>query len=295
MKKIFSLPIILGLTYACFLFFKMDNKPTYKSESALILPAKSLPITTSQEIRIEHQYSYLDTRILQHSRWSDFKNYTSQSEFLYKNPTEIVELIRNVIKEVSACLKKNLCGQKKSATSPYFDANHTEAHDLIERALSLLVEMKEEKLSEYQDITKEELLEVIRIDNEAIQGLGLELILTKSPSGIELNELVKRVEDFNSNVLGPAYGMLYSVMKESNTERQLLLASVEKSLKSSDSFRSIELAKNLKHLELNQNEFEEMLKSSCEKTRESHNQKALEFYIKDAAKNHHYQLTTKCS
>lgn len=230
---------------------------------------------------------FVSNSISDHELWPKLRNYAHSNEFIFLQPTESIDLIRKVISEVSKCLKTNLCKQKRLQNEKYFDKEHTPAHNLIERSLSLLINMKEEKVYEYSNITKEQLIGLLDIRNETIQGLALELILTKELSTSDENYLLKKLSTFHQDTAAAAYGMLFEKFKNNNDLKDQIFNNLKQDLKSTDQNRAIKVAKLIKEFGLNDKELTELMEINCENKNGKANKKAIEHYLKQSNNSLH--------
>lgn len=212
-------------------------------------------------------YSYLNQEILNNEHWSDFKNYrlsTSDILNLEKNELEnLASFSTKAAAQIGECLLANLCGIKPEPGEVYFDPKHTEAHDLLERSLSLFSAVDPERLQNLERPTKSELFKYMEIPNENIQNLAAELLVQEDLSASEFESLLSFGKSVSPEALERFYPSAQRESSQSVEKRKSFLSSVENVI-AQDSSKAVMVSKGLKHLSLEPEEFSLLAQSSCQ-------------------------------
>ncbi len=234
------------------------------------------------EVSRPRKYSYVGKDIKINKKWDDFRNYKLPTMELIetsKDLSNMARFSRHVANRITACLTKNLCEQIPDKDSPYFDYHHTEAHDLLERALSILVSMKESGHDEYKLITQRELLDILKVNNESVQSLAIELLTAKGISDDFFEMILGQINDLHPDAIGSAYAILQESSQLSNVMRDKYLLSLKKSFKLNDGLKVVNLARALKNIQLEKDDLLDIARASCTQKSIEQNYRVIKFYL----------------
>lgn len=227
---------------------------------------------------------------------TDVKNFSiTDEEILEKwqgKESYLAKALFAASKETTECLKKDLCGEKPSDDEPYFDANNTPAHQLLERELSLLIKMREQNLLESALIPTEQIEATLDVKNSAIQTMALELRLAAGIDDDSYQRLLDRTPSLLPQASATSLTLLAKESRLSQGRREELMKTANMLLRSDDQTRAVEMSKRVKYLDADKTELEQLAKSSCGLLPQ--NQKTVQYNLSIAAEGVGGNLDFKC-
>lgn len=253
-----------------------ENKPifdtAYKTEE--VTEAKVEPVISLDELK---NYSISDEEIL--AKWEG-------------KESELAKALFAASKETTDCLKKDLCGETPSEDGPYFDESNTPAHQLLERELSLLIQLREQNLLESAIIPTEQIEATLDIKNSAIQTMALELRLAAGIDDNSYQSLLDRTPSLLPQASATSLALLAKESRLSQSRRDELMKTANMLLRSDDQVRAVEMSKRVKYLDADKAELEQLAKSSCGLLPQ--NQKTVQYNLSIAAEGVGGNLNFNC-
>ncbi len=231
------------------------------------------------------------------SQLADIKDPTISPEKLiekWENQTDL--LVENLLqdsKRLTTCLLKDLCGEKPSNDSPYFDKNNTPSHSLLEHELTALIFLQEANNFDAQILPKLELERMLNIENEAIQRMALELRLSAGIDDQVFNDLLNKSPSLLPQASANSLVMLSKESRKSQGRRDQFINIAESILKSKDQNKAIEMAKRVQYFDVDKTEIERLANSTCQLLPQ--NKKAARYHLLIAAEAVGANLNFNCS
>jgi hypothetical protein len=203
----------------------------------------------------------LKSEIVQDESWKKINDYAIPPSQLVnsKNAKHLFKLSNNSIENLASCLRKDFCGmEKRNEHDAYFDDNKTPGHILLGRNLSIILSA----LKLYPELETDINWQMIRVltenNNENIQVLAIELLDNLKSNEVDLFSVI---DNFKGNAKARALADLKT--KDSSSERQMLINSLEKSFASDDPNTVISVVEQLKKMRLSKDEMEKVSRNLC--------------------------------
>lgn len=234
--------------------------------------------------------------IKQHAAYEDVRNYNVTDEDLLDKwqgrEEELSKFLLTSSKQLTECLKKDLCGEQADPDSPYFNPNATPSHTLLERELGTLIFMRESNKLDVTALPTQQMEEMLDIQNEAIQSLALELRLAAGIDDAAYDRLLERTPSLLPQASASSLVQLARESRQSQGRRDELVKTAEKLLSSDDQMQAIEMAKRVKYLGADKDEIERFAKTTCKLL--DQNKKTVQNYLALAGEGVGANLKFEC-
>ncbi|MGZ3789884.1 MAG: hypothetical protein ACXVLQ_15200 [Bacteriovorax sp.] len=206
----------------------------------------------------------LKKEILKDENWVKVNDYSLAVKDLVtkKNARELFNLTNESISDLARCLKKDFCGmERRNDDDAYFDESKTPAHILLGRNLEIMLESLQIYPELKQKVNWELINELTDSANEQIQVLSILLLKKFNLKEDESDKLYKFADDFKGSAKARALKEL--ALRNSDTDRELLLNSIEKSFAIDDPHTAISIVESLGKMNLSKNELERVSRNLC--------------------------------
>lgn len=255
---------------------KSDSKPIFETEHSplAVTPEGEALTITPDELQ---NFTITDQEIFE--KWQG-------------KESELAKALFAAAKDTTECLKEDLCGEKPSENEPYFDANNTRSHQLLERELGLLIQLREQNLLESALIPTEQIESTLDIKNSAIQTMALELRLAAGIDDNSYQSLLDRTPSLLPQASATSLALLAKESRLSQGRREELMKTANTLLRSDDQVRAVEMSKRVKYLDADKAELEQLAKSSCGLLPQ--NQKTVQYNLSIAAEGVGGNLDFNC-
>jgi hypothetical protein len=223
------------------------------------------PVGNSTETILKNDLEKLEknlaSEIIKDESWKKINDYAIPPAQLVnsKNAKHLFKLSNNSIDNLAICLRKDFCGmEKRNEHDAYFDDKKTPGHILLGRNLSIMLSVLKLYPELENEINWEMIRELTENNNENIQVLAIELLNNFKSNEINIFSVI---DNFKGNAKGRALADLKT--KDSSSERQMLINSLEKSFASDDPNTVISVVEQLKKMRLSKDEMEKVSRNLC--------------------------------
>ena len=196
------------------------------------------------------------------------------------------------VRELSECLAKDLCGQKRDPEHPYFDPHHTGAHRKLNHALKFLKALADEDKLGLNSLTKEDLKKTLAVQNEDTQILSVQLWPHLGLKTADVEELLKHADTMMERALPQYYGTLLKETAHVPDDKRQVMSSLNRLLEG-DKINSIyEVAAHLQMIHPSKDDFRDLVQSVCHIQKDpqvEHNWKMIRYQLQIYSRAHGYE------
>jgi hypothetical protein len=228
----------------------------------------------------------------------DFQNDELDLVLESKDKAELANVSREVILQLSQCLKNKKCLEDKVSEDPNYEFQNTRSYQLLERALHTAIILSEESPRLSHDFSREMTQSVLDIQNTEIQNLGLELITTTDNLTDEsFNYLLKKAPQLQPESRAVLFSQTERFTRGQDQKRSLYLNELKREL-NRDAESAVEILKYLQFVKLSEQELVKVSKSLCQfySSGKSQSLDAIEYHhsLYQSAKGHNISLKKMC-
>lgn len=203
--------------------------------------------------------------------WGKINSYNLSAESLVNNNNakSYFQVVQSNLPDLYSCLKKDYCGmQTRGEEDPYFDAQRTPAHILMNRNLKIMKEALRKDSALKSQVDWELLNEIAHSDEEFLQVEALDIIRQFDSDAIKTDELIKMTAEYKGDAKAEA--LVRIAQKKSKLDKKIIANEVEEIFAMSDANTVISVLEKMRSMNLLKVDVERMLKNLC-RFKESHN------------------------
>lgn len=232
-------------------------------------------------------------RILQKALPSRVTTTKSYKSFIDSNMTadqfiktsgaeEVKEFIKTTFMSIKSCYKEG-CGQLPDEDDGFYDPALSVAQQTLRRVLEITAKYPKE-LNIKDWITKENLLDLLNVENEELRNLAIKNLMTIEGNKKGFETILNKARDLDEDAVATAIrGLITHVDKDNKQEFVDTLSLI---VKEKDSGTILEMLRGLDGLIISKSQISQIIQGLCrfkDQKNENQNLKAINYYIKAMA------------